>query len=102
MNRRIYTYNEWSLLPSFAFASCIAPGYFTGNGVPFPKFPEVLTKMQVNKKRYRMFYEVRNAVKTKMLCEQDMLVNSVLPMIFNHVMKFLHLGNTSEAAELLY
>lgn len=40
ISKQMRTGCEWSLLQHYGQASAIEPGALTGNGVPFPRFPE--------------------------------------------------------------
>ena len=40
VSRSIRTYNEWGLMPNFAFLSTVYPCELVSTFIPFPKFPE--------------------------------------------------------------
>ena len=93
---------EWSLLGQYAQASAIEPGLRSGNGMPFPKFPEWFGKFSMQKKNERMLREVRNITAGLISGDNESILRDYIPTLHKLIITPLKSGKIEETVKIMH
>ncbi|CAG9332418.1 unnamed protein product [Blepharisma stoltei] len=105
INKQIRTNNDWTLLPQLGQASAIEPGALTGNGIPFPRFPEWFGKSSTQKKNERLVQELRSAMAGHITGDNITILSEYVPLIYKMIMKPIikhDMDGVEEAVEIIH
>lgn len=89
LDKKIRSQQDWNLLQNMGIHSCLAVSQFSGNSIPFPKFPELMGKMQRIRKVKRELRELKYSfpgISTKSIKEE--IVPLVLSKIANNLVDY--------------
>lgn len=101
LNKRIRIDGEWTLLTCFGQASTIAPGALSGNGVPFPKFPEFFGKFSIQRKNVRLLKETRAEMAHVISGNTESVLNDYIPLIYYMIITPLKQGDIEQALQIM-
>jgi replication factor C subunit 1 len=101
LNKKIRVDGEWTLLSCFGQASTIAPGALSGNGVPFPKFPEFFGKFSTQRKNQRLLKETRAEMTHVISGDTESVLNDYIPLIYYMIMTPLKQGDIEQALQIM-
>ena len=101
LNRKVRIEGEWSLLQQYGQASSIEPGSLSGNGVPFPKFPEFLGRFSTQRKNARLLQETRSVLSRYISGDDESLLKDYIPIIYKMIMEPLQKDQVEYAVQLM-
>ena len=93
---------EWSLLPQYAQVAAIEPGVRSGNGIPFPRFPEWFGKFSTQRKNERMLREVRNVMAGHISGDIESVLRDYIPTLYRLIVTPLKLGNIEDTVNVMH
>jgi replication factor C subunit 1 len=93
---------EWSLLAQYGQSSAIEPGIRSGNGMPFPRFPEWFGKFSMQKKNERMLREVRNITAGLISGDNESILRDYIPTLYKMIVSPLKKGNLDETVRIMH
>ncbi|CAG9326085.1 unnamed protein product [Blepharisma stoltei] len=105
ISRQMRNGNEWSLLQHYGQAAAIEPGALTGNGVPFPRFPEWFGKFSTTRKNERMLRNIRSTMAGHISGDNESVLNDYIPIIYHLIMeplKKLEIDGVDEAVSQMF
>ena len=82
LEKKIRSQQEWTLLQNKGIHSCLAVGQFSGNFIPFPKFPEMMGKFQKAKKVKREIKELKYSFPG---CSNNSIREEIVPLILSRI-----------------
>jgi replication factor C subunit 1 len=82
LEKKIRTQQEWTLLQNKGIHSCLAVGQFSGNFIPFPKFPELMGKFQKARKIKREIKELKYSFPN---CSNTSIKEEIAPLILSKI-----------------
>jgi replication factor C subunit 1 len=82
LEKKIRSQQEWTLLQNKGMHSCLAVGQFSGNFIPFPKFPEMMGKFQKAKKVKREIKELKSSFPG---CSNNSIREEIVPLILSRI-----------------
>lgn len=86
LEKKIRSQQEWTLLQNKGIHSCLAVGEFSGNFIPFPKFPELMGKFQKAKKIKREIKELKYSFSN---CSNTSIKEEISPLILSKISNYL-------------
>ena len=86
VNQQIRGGNEWTLLTALGQASSIQPAMLTGNGVPYPRFPEWFAKNSLQRRNERLLRETRGHMAKQISGDNESVLNEYVPAVYKLIM----------------
>ena len=93
---------EWTLLSQFAQASAIEPGIRSGNGMPFPRFPEWFGKNSIQRRSERMLRQVRNVTAGLISGDNESILRDYIPTLYRMVINPLKHSRIEETVKIMH
>lgn len=93
---------EWSLLSQYAQASAIEPGIRSGNGMPFPRFPEWFGKNSIQRRNERMLRQVRNVTAGLISGDNESILRDYIPTLYRMVINPLKHSKIEETVKIMH
>lgn len=102
MNTFMRAKKEWTLLPQYAQLAAIEPATRSGNGVPFPRFPEWFGRNSTQRKTERMLREVRGVLAGNISGDAESVLKDYVPTLYKLIMTPFKAGKFEDTVNTMH